>query len=190
MNLPKPKLYAFIILIAALVVLSFIISVYILFSRPKVAVVRSLDLIYEYNGMKEARSLFKVQADAWKSNLDTLHIKYQSALSEYQAHYASYNISQREEQQKMLATMEQNLNKYADVINKEAKAEEQEKTQAVLNQINSHIQEYAKRKGYDVVLGADGSGSVLYGSDAFDITDEVLRELNNQYKIMPDSKSK
>lgn len=169
-------------------VFSLILGCYLYFSTPKIAVVRSIDLIYQYNGMKDAKEQFKHRTDGWKSNLDTLQIKYQAALSDYQAKYATYNESQRQEQEKILSTMKGNLEKYAKVVNNEASNEEQEKTQAVLNQINSHIQDYAKRNGFDIVLGADGSGAVLYGGEPFDITDKVLKELNENYKIQPKTK--
>lgn len=169
-------------------IISLLLVSYLYFSTPKIAVVRSMDLIYQYNGMKDAKAQFKNQTDGWKSNLDTLQIKYQTALSEYQSKYASYNESQRQEQEKMLGVMKNNLEKYAKVVNTEASNQEQEKTQAVLNQINSQIQDYAKRNNIDVVLGADGSGAILFGSEHFDITENVLKELNENYKIQPQAK--
>ena len=44
------------------------------------------------------------------------------------------------------------------------------------------IRQYGKENNYTFILGANEGGSVLYGKDNKDITDELIRYLNQQYK--------
>jgi outer membrane protein len=56
-------------------------------------------------------------------------------------------------------------------------------TEGVLNQVNSFIEEYSKNKGYDLVIGTTTSGNLLYAREYMDITDEVLKALNENYHV-------
>lgn len=48
----------------------------------------------------------------------------------------------------------------------------------ILDEIEQGIQDYAKTNGFSVIL--DGR-SLVYGQDAFDVTDEVAKLLNDRY---------
>lgn len=51
----------------------------------------------------------------------------------------------------------------------------------VFAQINQYIEEYGKEHNYSIILGAKGDGSILYGSDANDITTDVIDYINKSY---------
>ena len=52
----------------------------------------------------------------------------------------------------------------------------------VINQLNAYIKEYGKSNGYDLLVGADKKGSILYGNEEMDVTEEVIEYVNNRYK--------
>ena len=54
--------------------------------------------------------------------------------------------------------------------------------EGVLNQVNSFVQDYGRKKGYDVIFGTTLSGNILYGKEVIDITNEVVEGLNQTYK--------
>lgn len=172
------------IVFSAISILAISFLIYQLYSsRPKIAYVRTLELVYGYNGMKRAHSEFKNQTTAWQSNIDTLRINYERSLSKYQQNLSALSATEKEEQQAILKRMENDLNNYASVIQDQAKEREKNLTESVLNQINSYVESYAKKKGYDMVLGAEGSGTIVYATDAYDITKDVLTALNEENKI-------
>ncbi|RZJ68005.1 MAG: OmpH family outer membrane protein, partial [Flavobacterium sp.] len=45
-----------------------------------------------------------------------------------------------------------------------------------------HIKDYGKKKGFDYIYGTGDAATVLYAKDQYDITDEILKELNDKYK--------
>jgi outer membrane protein len=172
------------VLILILLFGSFSFSFYLFHIRPRIAFVRSAELIYEYNGMRDARNEYKSQSDAWQANIDTLRMQYQRCLTEYQSSYKTLTNTEREEKQSLVKKLEDNLKNYTAVIQKQAQEKEKTITDGVLNQINSYVEQYAKKQGYDIVIGG-ANGSLIYGDKAFDITDEVLQVLNKQYQYMP-----
>ncbi|MBN9485490.1 MAG: OmpH family outer membrane protein [Bacteroidetes bacterium] len=174
----------FIMLAAAFIIFS--AAVFIVYkSTPKVAYVRNMDIVYGYNGMKQAHEQYASQTTAWQANIDTVKMRYQKSLAYYQQNLKSFSAKEKEEQVALLTQMEKDMQNYAGAIQKEAKEKETRMTQGVLSQINSFVEEYGKSKGYDIILGADGNGGVIYGNKSMDITQEVLEALNKQYKMLP-----
>jgi outer membrane protein len=52
----------------------------------------------------------------------------------------------------------------------------------ILAQLTQYIMEYGKQNNYDIILGADGNGSLMYSKEAHDISEEVIIFINNKYK--------
>lgn len=51
----------------------------------------------------------------------------------------------------------------------------------IWKQINSYVERYGKLKGYDYILGAQGTGTVMYADSENDITKEFIEYLNQSY---------
>ncbi len=144
-----------------------------------IAFVRSQDLVYGYDGMKEAHEKFKANTNQLQANLDTLKADYQRTVDNYNAE--EWSEEEKQKQQTLLQKQEQNIRQYAKAIEQRMQEEDEKITQAVLNQINSFIEEYGKEKGYTLILGTTVSGNILYGNEAEDITDDLLKALNKNY---------
>ncbi|MBS1586005.1 MAG: OmpH family outer membrane protein [Bacteroidetes bacterium] len=51
----------------------------------------------------------------------------------------------------------------------------------VWKRLNPEIDEFAKDKGLDLLIGANGMGTVLYGSKDKDMTSDLIRFVNEKY---------
>jgi Skp family chaperone for outer membrane proteins len=58
----------------------------------------------------------------------------------------------------------------------------EEITQKVWERLNPAIQKFGEEKGYEIIIGANGAGTVLYGIKKLDITDKVLTYINEGYE--------
>lgn len=161
---------------------------YLYATRPKVAFVRSLELVYEYNGMRDAHAGYKEKIAQWQANVDTLESQYAQQKKELESLRKKGNRQEIETMELLIRRMEQDLKNYTSVVQEQSREEEQTITQGVLNQINSKIEEYGKENGYDIILGAEGTGNVLYGAAGLDITAEILELLNQEYRLLPQQK--
>lgn len=150
-------------------------------SQDGIAYVRSSELVYGYIGMKEAHNRYKEKAEIWQANVDTLQHDYQISMKRYTNQIASLSEAERKEGQRILMLQQENLLNYSKAINQKAKEEDEKITGAVLNQINSFVEEYGREHGYEVILGTTSAGNLLYGDEAIDITEEVLADLNRIY---------
>jgi len=169
------------IAIGALLIICLILGIF-LNRTPRIAFVNTSQLVYEYAGMQEARSLFQRKASIWQANVDTVKHTFQQRSSSIQAQLVNLDKSQQEEQIGRLDKERQRMLHYSKSMAQKQKEEEEKMTQSVLNQINSFVQEYGKRNGYALILGTTTDGGILYGQDAIDLTDEILKELNAYYE--------
>lgn len=151
-------------------------------SEPKMAYIQSDILLDKYKGMVEAREGFKVKADSWQANIDTLKVEFETSMKAFEKELASLNKAERAKKEQALRKKQEDLMRYTDAISKQAEQEDQKITQGVLTQVNSFIEVYGKNEGYDVIFGANGSGNIVYGTETIDITNEVLMALNKDYE--------
>ena len=52
----------------------------------------------------------------------------------------------------------------------------------VWKQINQYITDYGKNEGYDYIHGADGSGSLMYASEKKEISEDIIKYINERYE--------
>ena len=59
---------------------------------------------------------------------------------------------------------------------------QQEYTSQIWTQINTYVKEYGQQNDYSYILGANGSGSIMYGLESQNITDVVIEFVNKKYE--------
>lgn len=135
-------------------------------NQNKTAYIISDTLVEEYQGMKDAKIAFQQKQMTWQANIDSLQSQNQKALKT---------------DPKKAQLYLQNVNKYRTQIQTLSQEEDQKMTQVVLGQINTFTELYGKKHDYDLILGTTSDGSILYGSNRLDITDQLLEALNHYY---------
>lgn len=89
--------------------------------------------------------------------------------------------SQAQQMQQELAEKEQDLYRFRDQLRMQFAEEEQVKLRQIQNNITEYLNEFNKEKGYHLIFSSTFGGPLLYGHPAIDITQEVLRGLNEKY---------
>lgn len=150
--------------------------------QPKIAYIRSSELIYSYQGMKEAQQLFQTKKSKNQANVDTVRIELERAFNQFSREISLLNEKEKNERRALLRAQEENYLRYAQSIKDAEKKDEMEMTEGVLNQVNSFVEIYSKEHGYNLVMGTTNSGNLLYADEAMDITNDVLKAINEEYK--------
>lgn len=177
----RPAILASAFLLSILSITIAILNVFGLLGQPKIGFVRSQELVYGYSGMKEAHNKYLEKVQQWQTNKQTLESDYQKTLSKYKEDAPKLSEKEKAQRESSLKQLRENFENYTISINKMTKEEDEKMTQAVLNQINSFVQDYGEKHGYDIILGTKLSGNVLFGNKALDVTDKVLSALNKAY---------
>ncbi len=147
----------------------------------RIGFVDSQRLVYEYDGTKEIQDEYNQESMLLRANLDSLNVEYQSALETFQSNESGWSSGVVSDERHKLIRLKEDLIRYEEYVQEHTGEREREMMTGVLNQINSFITEYGKQKGYDYILGTTSGGSILYGKPSNDITDDVLKELNQKY---------
>jgi outer membrane protein len=51
----------------------------------------------------------------------------------------------------------------------------------IFKQLSQYTLDFGKEKGYDFIFGAEGSGVVMYAKDQNDVSDELIKYINEKY---------
>ena len=169
---------ALLTVIAGLVIYSFIVKP----SQGKVVYVETGILLQQYEGMKQARIEFEAKSKELSAGADSLIAKFEEELKTYEKERKKLSKKERELKEELLHIRQKQIGNYQKGLQKKIREEEQNLTQTHINRINDYLKEYGKENGYQYILGANGSGNVVYAKEGLDITQKVLNGLNESYK--------
>lgn len=52
----------------------------------------------------------------------------------------------------------------------------------ILEQMSQYMLDYGKKHGYDLILGADGNGTLMYANEKMNISEVITKYVNDRYK--------
>jgi outer membrane protein len=148
----------------------------------KVAYVESGKMLDGYQGMKDARKAFEAKARRWEAQNQTLVRGFQTAVQQYQQKAEGMTQEQRATTEQQLQQRQAQVAQEQEKLQRQAGEEEAKMTQQVLERINKQIEKYGKSNGYRLILIAAPSGTIAYGRKDLDITNAVLKHLNDEYR--------
>jgi len=159
--------------------------VFLWLSKPKqakLAYIDSAKLLNEYEGMKVARQQFQQETQSWKGKVDTLTLEIQQKIKSYEKEVASLSAKEKSLQQELIALKQKQLVDYQKAIQQKYQEKDQAMTVKVLTQVNTFLKVYGEKQGYDMIWATTQAGNIVYAKDVLDITQEVTKALNAQYK--------
>lgn len=150
-------------------------------SSLKVAYVDSTKLLNEYEGMKEAKIAYKKKAEGWKSSIDTLSNEVKTSMQAYEKSLAGGSDKEKKLAKELISIKQKQLIEYQKYIQKSAQDEDAKQTGLVLKRVNKFLYEYGNNKGYSAIFTGGQSSNMAYVKPELDITNEVVKALNNEY---------
>lgn len=150
-------------------------------SNYKVGFVKTQELVYQYEGMKEAHEAYKNKRTELESGLKEEQDRLNQMYQDYQTNKSTWSETKIQQTEMQMQTLQYQLQGQQQKVEEEAAAYDQSLTDGVLKQIEAKVKEFAEREGYDIIHGTS-NGEVLYGKESMDLTDEILKELNTTYK--------
>lgn len=164
-----------------LAILIALIALYFSQNSSELVYVDVNKLIEGYKKTKTAKAAFDKKASTMKANVDSLLAGWQNELKEYEKERVSLTATELKLKQELLSNKQQQINGYQEGIQKQIQEEDQKITQTVINDINDYVKEYGKKKGYKIIFGASGSGNIMYADESTDLTEKILKGLNEEY---------
>jgi len=140
----------------------------------------SLQEKYEY--FKDVSGEMKRKEANLTSQMDALQNTYQKRLKELQDKGPTMTQSEGEAAQREVAQMQQKFQQRQMSMEQDLKKHQMDVMTDVRNKIENYLKEYNKEKGYAFILSYEPGFMLYYKDSVYDITNEVIKGLNEQYK--------
>lgn len=148
-----------------------IISIYAFTKTKKIAYINTNELFNSFKMTREIDKEVKKVEEIKQHVLDSLA----DGLKRIQS-----GIVKVDEQRFSFLTQEFMIkrNQFADEISRM----KQSNVEKIWKQINQYTADFGKQENYDIILGANGQGSLMYAEDNVNITKEVIEFINRKYE--------
>jgi outer membrane protein len=161
----------FIVLVSVLV--SIVVTYCISSNKEKIGFVRTGILLQKYEGMKTVEIKINEEFKQYKLVFDSLQNQYK--------YYSDLKVKDKNDMQRFKEISEQ-INSFNNKIGKQVQQRRTELTSAVIQDINIKVSRYADKHNFTLIFGSTTDGSLLYGDDDKDITNDLLDEINELYR--------
>ena len=150
--------------------------------QNKIGFVDSVKLMDEYQEKIDVEARFKTKADAMTKKRDSISQSFQMELQAFQAKAQKMSQQSAQEEYGQLQQRGQYIGQQLQQEEQQLQATSQVEMDSLVKKVKKEIKEYGKANGYTYILGGGDGGSVLYGEEANDLTQAILKILNDKYK--------
>jgi outer membrane protein len=148
----------------------------------KIGFVDNSKLINEYQEKIDIQDKLQAKIKTYEAKRDSIRQAFQLEINE--AELKSRKMSQAD-----LQKLSQELQQKDQIIAQRDQFEQQQIAQesqaqndSLIKKVRNFVKDYGTKNGYDFILGSNEAGSVMYGNEASDLTQEILEALNAAYK--------
>jgi len=150
--------------------------------QEKIGYVDNVKLMDEYREKIDVEAQFKLKADALTKKRDSISQIFQMEAQAFQTKAQSMPQAQAQEEYAAFQQRGQVIGQQLQQQDQQLQAEGQVQMDSVVSHVKKEIEAYGKANGFSYILGGGEGGGVLFGTDANDLTDEVVKMLNDKYK--------
>ena len=165
--------------------LTFAIAALVLFvscEQAKIGYVDNVALMDKYQEKIDIEAKFKVKADALTKKRDSISQAFQLEAQAFQTKAAKMSQKKAQEEYALMQQKGQFMGQQLQQEDQALQAQGQAEMDSVVSSVKKEIKAYGKANGYTYILGGGDGGSVLYGTEVNDLTDEIVKRLNDGYK--------
>ncbi|NAY91672.1 OmpH family outer membrane protein [Muricauda sp. JGD-17] len=150
--------------------------------QNKIGYVNSVELMDKYQEKIDIESRFKTKADVMAKKRDSISQAFQLELQEFQTRAQRMSQKNAQEEYGQLQQRGQFVGQQLQQEEQQLQQNSQAEMDTLVKKVKDEIQAYGKANGYTYILGGGDGGSVLYGEETQDLTDAILKILNDKYK--------
>jgi outer membrane protein len=136
----------------------------------------------KYDYFKDVSGQMKEKEASLSSQMDALQNTYQKRLKELQEKGPTMTQSEGEAAQREVAQMQQKFQQRQMSMEQDLKKHQVDLMSDVRKKIENYLKEYNKEKGYAFILSYEPGFMLYYKDSLYDITNDVISGLNEQYK--------
>ncbi len=150
--------------------------------KEQIVYINSDTLSKNYSYVKDMDKRLTDKSNAAKSDLQSKGVAFQREVVDYQKNAGTMPADQRQTTEQRLEREKQELETYQQNASAEVQDAQQKEMVKLYDKISDFVKQYAKEKGYKLVLTySKNNTSMLYGDPSLDVTADVVKQLNDAY---------
>lgn len=148
----------------------------------KTAYIDTAVLLEKYEKFNDEDAKFKVKSQEMGRPLEAKLKDFQYEAQNFQRNAQIKGMEWAQRKGAELQQREQQLQMEQNALLQQIQIESDSIRTSIVKSLKDYIKEYGKKQGYDYIYGTGDAATVLYAKDAYDITDKVLKLLNDDFK--------
>jgi Outer membrane protein len=149
----------------------------------KLAYINSDSVLKHYDYLKVNRDQLEAKTKKMDQDLRNRTVGLQNEITAYQRNVSSMTLGQARAAEEDLGKKQQNLQLYQQSLQQQLMQEEAKLNKELYDRITGFLKGYGQERGLQVVLKFDPTSDVLYGGENLDITQDVIKGLNEAYLV-------
>lgn len=156
-------------------------------TATKTAYVDTSKLMSEYSEAKDVAAKYKSKAEEMGKELEAEVARFKTEAASFQKNAQLNGQAWAQQKGAELQKREQQLQYAQQSIAQQLQQESGVEMDSVVSGVKKFIKTYGKEQGYTYIYGTGEAATILYAQDKYDITNEVIKLLNNKYKSVSKS---
>ncbi|MEX0274049.1 MAG: OmpH family outer membrane protein [Flavobacteriaceae bacterium] len=150
--------------------------------QAKIGYVDNVKLMDGYQEKIDVEDKYKSKQEAFGKKRDSISQAFQLEAQQFQSKAQQMSQKKAQEEYGLIQQRGQFMGQQLQQEELKLQQDGQAEMDSVVSAVKKEIKNYGKAHGYTYILGGGDGGSVLYGTDKDDLTDEILKVLNEKYK--------
>ncbi|MGO1584361.1 OmpH family outer membrane protein [Mesonia sp.] len=151
-------------------------------NQEKTAYVNNTKLIQDFKEMKSTEARFTKKSDKLKKELDSIAMQFQKEVQAYQEQSTSMSAAEKQEKESMLMQKQQQLQRQQQMQSNQLREESDVVIDSLITNVKDFVADYGEKNGYTYIFGSNESANIMFAKEGKDITEEVLKALNESVK--------
>lgn len=149
--------------------------------QQKIGYVDNVELMEQYQEKVDVEAKFKTRSEAMNKKRDSISQAFQLEAQAFQTKAQAMSQKKAQEEYALLQQRGQFIGQQLQQEEQQLQQLGQTEMDSIISKVKEEIRSYGKQHGYTYILGGGDGGSVLYGDEAKDLTEEILKILNANY---------
>ncbi len=151
-------------------------------SDIKIAYINTDSVLKHYQYGKDASTQLESKASNLEQDLRNRAEGLQNEYAAYQRNVNSMTLGQVKATEEDLTKKQQNLQMYQQRLEQQVMIDQQKLNRELYDRVTKYLKKYSEEKGIQIVLKFDPTSDVMHVSNGLDISTDVIKGLNDDYK--------
>ncbi len=150
--------------------------------QQKIGFVDNVKLMDQYQEKIDIENKYKDRTETLGRKRDSISQAFQLEAQAFQQKAQSMSQQKAQEEYGSLQQRGQMIGQQLQQEEQQLQLEGQTEMDSLINKVKAEIKQYGKNNKYTYILGGGTGGSVLYGEESRDLTEDILKILNDNYQ--------